>query len=51
MRYGLTVFCEVSSVNHVSDPFKLGNVLAPFVFMLLFIANSQSVFLSFPNKA
>lgn len=52
MRYGFD--CHLSSghgVNYVANPFKLQERFTPPVFVLLFVTNRQSVFLSFLNKA
>lgn len=52
MRYGFD--CHLSSrhsINYVANPFKLQEHVTAPGFVLLCVTNSQSVLLSFLNKA
>lgn len=52
MRYVAdSLLSSLYGVNHVVNPFKLQKHSPPSIYMLHFVTNSQSVFLSSLNKA
>lgn len=51
MRYGSdSLLSSRHGANHVWDPFKLQEHLAPPALLLLFVTNSRSLLLFFPKQ-